>query len=257
MPSTVAKTPGELKRAVQKMRTWKGSEGVMLKVSDSTYPVVTGKENRTPLWSKLKNLKEISVMVWNKVPKKGVEGQWEYDTVFLLPPEGKKHWRESDVVEYEGKTYAKIGRTFSTAVSCEKGDIIDVLVGRIRIYEREGKTFATWMFPKFKEKTDKKDPDTLDTVRKLSKVGPGFIEKLSDTLVLKLKPCEFGKDPSVCPLKLRFGMPRNQELSELQIEYLRFPVACPLAYLRKCLYCKSYYYGFKTWKRVPMERRNK
>jgi len=50
----------------------------------------------------------------------------------------------------------------------------------------------------------------------------------------------------MCPLKKIFGQTRD-ELS-LDIEQLRFPVSCPIAYIRKCRYLKPYYYSFKRYR---------
>jgi len=257
--SGILETPGAFKREVQRLRTMKGSEGVMLKVADSIYPGKTEGENRTPEWAKLKNLKSIDVIVYRVVPKresktgKPIPGQYMYDTAIAIPKEEVKQWRPSDLVEVKGKVYAKIGRTFSTATKANVGDIIEVLVGRIREYtdKKTGKHYITWMFPKFRElRKDKSEPDSLDTARKLAKVGPEFIEKLYERIVtIKLKKCPFYKNTKICPLKIRFGMPRIHRLSRMRIEYLKYPIACPLANLFKCQYVKGYYYGFKEWRR--------
>jgi hypothetical protein len=42
------------------------------------------------------------------------------------------------------------------------------------------------------------------------------------------------------------------ELTRMEVEYLRFPVACPLAFLYRCVYLKDYYYGYKTFIRKSL-----
>lgn len=61
----IAKTEKEFKDAVDKVRKIKGSEGAMLKVTDSKYPL-TGS---TAEWAKIKNVKEVKVKVIGKFRK--------------------------------------------------------------------------------------------------------------------------------------------------------------------------------------------
>ena len=259
MPTMVARNPRELKEAVYKMRTYKGSEGCMLKVMDSKYPIKQ-KNNRTPEWCKLKNLKSIDVIVHKIVPKRKkdtgevIKGQYMYDCAIAIPPSELKHWDKSDLVEVNGKIYAHIGRTFATGKKANVGDIIEVLVGRIREYVKDGTHYITWMFPKVRDvRKDKNTPDTLDTARKLAKVGSGFTEVkerlyMDDIYTFDLELCPYWKNSEICPMKHIFGKPRY-ELSVLRIEYLKYPMSCPLAYIFKCRYLKSYYYGYRTFHR--------
>ena len=98
---------------------------------------------------KIKNLKEIDLMVWNRIPKVTKEGkeldQYQYDVVYQIPC--NKFDEFYGAVKWNGKCYAPIGRTYSTTDKCERGDIITVLVIRVREYEREGKRIFTFMFP--------------------------------------------------------------------------------------------------------------
>jgi len=90
MPAYEVKTLREFVNTIKKLRREKGSEGVMLKVSTSPYIIRYTKENRTPLWCKIKNLKEIDVMVWEVIPKREKEtGRplpiWVYECYFEIP----------------------------------------------------------------------------------------------------------------------------------------------------------------------------
>jgi hypothetical protein len=236
----------DFKKWINKLRRMKGSEGAFLRVADMEYPIKFTGQNRSPLAAKIKNLKSIDVMVWNRVSKKTKEGkelpQYMYDCVYLIPCNLKNKF--ANIVEYNNKCYAPIGRTYATKDKNNRGDIIEVLVGRIREYKTKEGIRYTWMFPKYKEKReDKKEPDTLDTVKKLSKVGPGMIVNLSN--IIRLEMCPYNKE-EWCPLRKIFRIPRSHVLSKYKIEYLRFPVICELANIYKCWYLKSYYYGIKN-----------
>ena len=251
--------------AVNRMRNENGSEGIVGKAAKSfIYPVKKSGENRSPYEFKLKNLKEIDVMVWNRTEKKRTEsneplGNWMYDCVYLIPENMVNKFQNDNVIEYEGKHYAIIGKSYATNVSCKKGDIVTVMPIRIREYkDKEGKLRWTWMFPYFKEKKEgKNEPDTITTVERIAKLKtkPSHKDMLSMTLEelenskaeisIKLDKCEYYKD-EMCPLKKIFGQTRD-ELS-LDIEQLRFPVSCPIAYIRKCRYLKPYYYSFKRYR---------
>ena len=172
------------------------------------------------------------------------EKGWNRTTEYIVQPV-KYHTKRSkkglDRIPYEGYVY-DLGvegvHNFVDALGC-------VLVSN------------TWMFPYFKEKrTDKKEPDTLTTVERIAKLGTKPFELSEDTVVtIDLPLCEFYKDKSICPLLKIFGRPRYQlsMLSTiLNIEHLKYPVACPIANIRKCVYLKSYYYGYKTYRREPL-----
>ena len=242
--SFLATNKNEFDKFLAKARRLKGSEGAMLKVSNSVYKL-TG---RTTEWAKIKNVKEIDVMVWEIVPKKEsktgriIPGQYMYDVVFEIPCKMKNEIRDKDFIEWKGKCYVYLGRTYSTAIKCQKGDIITVTPIRIAEFEDEkGKKYWTWMFPIVKNKhPSKTEPDTIDTVRKLVKVGTAPLTSLSEEIV-KLPTCPFWQDDNICPMKWRFAGPMDFLTKKM---YLRFPVACALAYYWKCRYVKSYYYSY-------------
>ena len=243
--SPVLGVPSQIKKWAEKLRKMKGSEGIMAKVADSKYPITTAAQNRTKEWSKLKSLKSISVMVWERISKVKKTGekmdQYMYDCVYKVPCGTKEI---EGILKHQGKCYAPIGRTYGTSEKNVKGDIIEVLVGRIRKYK--GK--YTWMFPKYKEKRkEKKEPDTLDIVKKLAEVGPGMIERLSEPFLIRLKMCPYHQE-DWCPLKKIFTVPRIHEMSVTK-EYLKYPVICKLANIYKCYYIKAYYYGEESIER--------
>jgi len=175
-----------------------------------------------------------------------------YDCGIAIKKDDIKIWRKKNLVEIDGKIYAKIGRTFATGVKCKVGDIIEVLVGRVREYvdPKTNEHYITWMFPKFRElRKEKKEPDTVDTARKLAKVGPEHIVLYEDMIKIELPKCSYHDNLEVCPLRIRF---RGLELSNIAIQYLRFPIACPLASIFRCIYIKDYYYDWKVYRRVKL-----
>ncbi len=242
--SRVVKTLGAFKSAVRELSKLKGSEGVFFRSAKATYPIKTSGENRSPLLAKIKNMKSVDVMVWNRIQKKGQEGQWVYETVYQIPCNRKGEFKQT--YDYQGKCFAYLGKTFGTNVKCERGDIIEVLVGRIRKYETKtkDKIYYTWMFPKFKEKREEKTvPDNLGTIEKIAKVGPGVTKLHELSYSVRLRLCPYYTNLDICRLRAIFGRPRYDELSAIKFEHLKFPVICPLASLYRCRYLKKYYYG--------------
>jgi len=246
--------------AVNKYRRMPGSEGVVVKIKDSKYKL-TG---RTGEWAKLKNLKEIDVMVWEEEQKKTAAGekinQWMYYPVFQVPCNMKDKIKENQFVEYQGKCYAKIGRTYSTKERAKRGDIITVRP--IQIVEnkdpRTGKLWWTWMFPLYEGKrTDKKEPDTLTTVRRIVKAGTGPLSDDLSSKIIRLPRCPYWNDPSICPLRERFYVPGDHlaELSKEKVleEYLKFPIVCKFANRFRCKFVKDYYYDLRPIKEYKEE----
>lgn len=234
----------EFDRTLARVRRIRGSEGAMLKQADSIYKL-TG---RTTDWAKIKNVKEIDVMVWEVVPKKDsktkqiIPGQYMYDCVISVPCNMKDKIKEDGFKEWKGKCYYLIGRTYSSAIKCEKGDILAVRPIRVAQFEDKGRIYWTWMFPTVKAKNpNKTEPDGLDVVKKLIAAGTAPLSNLSEELV-KLPTCPFYEDLKICPLKPRFARTMD-DLSKMQ---LKFPVACSLAYYWKCRYVKPYYYDYNV-----------
>jgi hypothetical protein len=233
----------EFDRTLAKVRRIRGSEGAMLKQADSIYKL-TG---RTTDWAKIKNVKEIDVMVWEVIPKKEfktgqvIPGQYMYDCVISVPCGMKDKIRENGFKEWKGKCYYLIGRSYASAVKCSKGDILAVRPIRIAQFEEKGRIYWTWMFPTVKARNpNKTEPDGLDVVKKLIAAGTAPLSTLAEEVV-QLPPCPFYEDLKVCPLKPRFARTMD-DLSKKM--YLRFPVACSLAYYWKCRYVKPYYYDY-------------
>jgi len=243
-------------KAVHKMRRENGSEGAVLKDAKSTYPIKYSGENRTDEWCKIKNLKEIDVIVWKIVEKKKKTtgeglGNYMYWCAFSVPSNKMKKIRESDIVTVKGKKYVNIGRSYATDEKVNIGDIITVMPIRVRKFEtRDGKIYYTWMFPLYKEKKpEKTEPDSITTVERLVKVGTKPVSLSEDNIehiVINLEKCPYYKDENVCPLKHKFVSPRDELSYTLEVERLKYPINCPLAWYFKCRYLKPYYYEIST-----------
>ena len=237
---------------VKKERSLRGSEGVVCKAVDSTYKIKYSGETRTTEWAKLKNLKEIDVMVQKVVRKKTKEGkeldQYLYECVFSVPCAGIEKYREKDVVRQGGKCYLYIGRSYATGEKVSAGTIIVVRPIRIGEFkDLKDKIYFTWMFPYYDGRhASKTEPDSIDVVKKLVAVSTGPHKLNQDKMVFRLSECPFSKDEKVCPLKERFRGPRDN-LSMLKVEYLKFPIVCRFSNHYRCCFVKSYYYGYKTF----------
>jgi len=265
--SIVVHNMKEFFRAVDKLRSLPGSEGVVCKAADSPYKIKFKGENRPDYWCKLKNLKEIDVMVVKVIQKKTKEGklldQYMYECAFRIPCSMFEKFKEGQAFKKGGKCYAMIGRTYSTGEKCKPGDIITVRPIKIDHFEdpKTGKIWYVWMFPLFAGKHPaKNEPDPFDVVKKIEAAGTGPTEKervKMSKLVFELEPCPFWNDERICPFKLRFFIPRDKEekeslskekIDEINIQYLKFPIVCPFANIYKCRYVKPYYYGLKKFK---------
>jgi len=105
----------------------------------------------------------------------------------------------------------------------------------------------TWMFPFYEGKhAAKSEPDTIDTVKKLVAQGTAPA-KLSKVTIIDLAMCPFWQDEQICPLKERFLQPRDN-LNDVQIQYLKYPILCKFANSYRCRYVKKYYYSYKEFK---------
>ena len=223
---------------VRKVRSEYGSEGAIIADPDMVYPAKYTGENRSSDFIKIKNLKEIDVMVIERVEKKTKEGKplgtYMYTCYYEIPEERKDEFY--DAKKWDDMWLAPIGTAYGRKLDLKPGTIVTVVPIRIRKYEREGKTLYTWMFPNILEvKHNKTRPDPLTTVEKLARLGtgplPGTLEE--DIRASELAECPFSEHVQICPLRTRFA----------RLEELRFPIKCPLAYEYRCPYVKSYYYA--------------
>ncbi|RLG90278.1 MAG: hypothetical protein DRO36_06390, partial [Candidatus Hecatellales archaeon] len=180
----IVKTRKQLLKAIEKVRKMKGSEGAMIKTLDGRYLKY---DTQNPTWVKLKNLKEVDCIVVDIDqpkhqigPKKGkpIEGVYNYHVavgpyskecakiVLEKAPKGK-------AVEFRGKVYAYLGKTFNTSIKAPLGGIIRVWSPEINKYPIEGTNCAYYGIfqPRVLEWVREKDvPDKIAVVERLSKL---------------------------------------------------------------------------------------
>jgi len=221
-------------------RTWPGSEGAILEVVDSIYPAKYTGENRHGEIAKIKNLKEIDVMVWERREKMTKEGKplgtFMYECYYIIP--AKLRDRFWGAKKLKGKWVAPIGTAYGRKLRLGKGTIVTVVPVRIREYEREGKRLFTWMFPNVLEvRRDKEWPDTLTTVERLAELGTA---PLPAHLEAKIEECPYWNHFQICPFRWQMAPP------EASLERLKYPIKCSFAYEYRCRWAKSYYYDEKV-----------
>ena len=91
-----------------------------------------------------------------------------------------------------------------------------------------------------RKRTDKKEPDTIETVKRIVRAGTHPLEK-DRAVLIRLLPCPYWRT-DVCPLRYKFGVPVEELGIEVYKETLRYPIRCKLASYFKCYYVKPYYY---------------
>ncbi len=111
----IAKTKDKFFAAVKKCSSVEHSEGAMLKVINSKYPL----DGKTSEWAKFKNFKELRVKITDKEAKKG--GGYIYTCAL--------------------KNNIPIGRTYATKIDAKVGDILEVAVAEVR-YDKEKDVFS-------------------------------------------------------------------------------------------------------------------
>lgn len=191
-----ATTPKAVIKAVNEVSAMKGSEGAMLKLSGSDYPIT----KRTPSWAKYKKAFDIDVMIVHKFPKthkkgpkKGqpIEGQdnlagvigpvkppkeakiHDIDQVFskVRSQENYKQWKNHKIqyLKYKGKVWSNIGITMSTAEDVKIGDIVRCTV---RLIRKLNSTEYHWLIARVLEpRPEKTKPDPVETAAAIAKVS--------------------------------------------------------------------------------------
>jgi len=140
----IVKTKEKFLKAVKQCASVQHSEGAMLKVVNSKYPL----NGNTSEWAKFKNFKELRVKITDKEAKKG--GGYIYTCAI-----------ENNI---------PIGRTYATKINANVGDIIEVAVAEVKYNETEDS--FTWDNPIVRSK---KSAGTALTTKKqamaLSRLG--------------------------------------------------------------------------------------
>jgi len=157
------------KKAVQDLVNSPASEGAMLKWGEYS---LDGTGNLL----KYKRYEELLAIVVGKKETK-TSGVWNYDIGILVDPQVK--CRASTLIEIGGKTYTKIGTTYSTSVKCEAGDIISVNFHTLNCYKYPDGTISVHVYePIFRERhLDEKYPNSVSEVLENARISQLLIEK--------------------------------------------------------------------------------
>ena len=147
----------EVRKAIAKVAKEEGSEGAYLKLSTFPYKL-TGRTNQNV---KHKNEIDLDAVVLKKNKVKGTEKTFYYHC-------GLKS--DSEIVY--------CGKTFNTNIDAPVGGIIKVVFVDVSGYTtKEGKRWCTWWSPRpVMLRTDKKEPDTIDTAWRMVRDTTGRFE---------------------------------------------------------------------------------
>jgi len=137
--SHTATTESEIRKEVERVSKLEGSEGSMVKLMSSTYPL-TG---MTSEWAKYKVVSELHVAVLKRI-ETATKGVYVYEVGLKATSDFQP--QEADLCKVKDANYVYIGKTFNTATLCNPGDIVTVIFhtlfwyhsekgDRIRIYE--------------------------------------------------------------------------------------------------------------------------
>lgn len=131
-PMKTVRDEQELSPAIRWAFGFDMSEGLVAKAMDSIY-----EQGGTREWFKLKRVAEIKIIVLAK--QKTKTGIWNY-TGGLIPSEGMEL---TNLTEFEGKKYVDLGKSFSSSIDAQLGDILTTTVLEL-ISNLEKKTLA-WL----------------------------------------------------------------------------------------------------------------
>jgi len=238
-------------------RYFPNSEGAVFKVTDSVYKIRYDTASRNRDWAKLKNLKELDVMVLRPHLVRGTKDVFTWQGVVgPIPEKDLNKYRERDIMEFKGKKYLRIGTCYNVKGKKPEGSILTVMPIRIERSEEDGKVFYTWMFPKAGLwRPEKREPDPIDVVEKLSKLGTRPYERTekADEKVIEIKlplcPEKYAFNKDICPLIDRIkilvdGVWKSKDV-KLRVQELKYPVDCKLANYYRCRRVKPYYYRWR------------
>lgn len=164
-PTRLERSREGLTRAYHWARKAPGSEGAMFKAVGATYSL----GGETDSWAKLKAIRELYEIVYDKHPVKDSPGVWNYfGAVGPVDDEAAKSYAET--VEVKGKRYVPVGKTFNSRVVAAVGDVIRVEVTEIFFDQRKP---SAWRLRHF-------TPTVVDAISHLPTSIPQLIFMLDD-----------------------------------------------------------------------------
>ena len=164
----------EIERYAKDIMESDTSEGVVIKDIESTYYIGSRKN---PKWIKYKKFVDLDVIVLDRTKTKS--NLYSY-TVGVGPLNGEES-RNYDGIEYEGKTYLKVGKALNTKEKVDIGSIVRVKVDEVR---RAGKGFSLYS-AKVIEIPEVESPEKVVTLELLSKEGRKSLKYNVEEALLK------------------------------------------------------------------------
>jgi len=119
VPNDICHNQKELKQSTERLRFLPASEGVVAKKSNSIY-YLDG--NAREGWIKFHNNAVLRGKVIEALETK-TSGVWNY-RYGILP--GSLEFRKGDLAEVGDQELVEVGKTFSTNIECQRGDLIEV-----------------------------------------------------------------------------------------------------------------------------------
>ncbi len=211
MPTMIAHNETELRLHIGHAAKTQGSEGAMLKVLNSPYPL----NGRTAFWAKLKFVKEITIYVIG-IRRKHAAGGEESKGTFLyrgayigkigkLEPLYSQHIiGPSDMQEEqewemgEGFKNAKSGEyayaeTYASNIAAKQGDLITIApIHILKFIGKDDKERFATMFPRMRNlETAKDKPDNYAQLEKLAALGEGSSKMTMEEALGKIARTDF------------------------------------------------------------------
>lgn len=184
-PARLSRSREELLRAYNWSRNVPGSEGAMFKAAGATYSL----GGETDSWAKLKAIRELYEIVFDRHPVKDSPGVWNYfGAVGPVDEEAAKNFAET--VEVKGKRYVPVGKTFNSRVTAAPGDVIRVEVTEIFFDQRKP---GAWRLRHF-------TPTVVDVISRPPTSLPQLVAILDDGELAKSNTPVFDAPPTSDPL---------------------------------------------------------
>jgi len=150
------------------------SEGAMIKLNNA-YSLQGYASN----WLKFKKYETLRAIVLEVKPTK-VVGVYNYEVgVSLNEPENF-----DNIVELDGKQYVHIGRTYSTKIKANKGDILSLFFHTLNLYRQKNGKYRAHIYEPIVEELhpEEKTPDNIKDVIEKAKNSNLLVEKYIENL---------------------------------------------------------------------------
>ena len=211
METYIAHNETELRTGIKKAAKTLGSEGAMLKVLNSTYPL----NGRTPLWAKLKFVKEITLKVIGIRRKRAAGGEeskgtFLYRGAFLgkngkleamhsqhiIGPSDMNEEQEWDMGGgFKNAVPGEYGyaETYASNIAAKIGELITIApIHILKFIGKDDKERYATMFPRMRNlETAKTQPDNYEQLDKLAALGEGSSKMSLEEALGKITTADF------------------------------------------------------------------